>query len=132
MSITKDIGRQYPLVARVDFTYASFGASGVAEEAIDLPVGAVVTGGALVITTAFNSATTDAIEVGDGDAVARFLASQDVKSAAGRFALTGTEKIYTAPDSVDLEWTGAGAAPSQGAGYLELEYVIDDRANENN
>ena len=94
MSITKDIGRQYPLVARVDFTYASFGASGVAEEAIDLPVGAVVTGGALVITTAFNSATTDAIEVGDGDAVARFLASQDVKSAAGRFALTGTETIY--------------------------------------
>lgn len=130
MPIAKNVNRQYPLVAKVEFDYTSFGASGVAEEAVDLPAGAKVTGGALVITTAFNSATSDAIDVGDGDAANRYLSAQDVKTAVGSFALTPTEKEYTAKDTVDIEWTGVGAAPSQGAGYLLLEYIIDDRANE--
>lgn len=132
MSITKDIGRQYPLVARVDFTYESFGTSGVAEEAIDLPAGSHVTGGALVIEVAFDSATSDAIDVGDGDTANEYLSAQDVKTAVGSFPLVPTEKEYTAPGTIGIEWTGVGTAPSAGSGYLLVEYVMEDRSNENN
>lgn len=131
MAISKDVGRQYPLVARVPFTYADFGASGVAEQAVDTPAGAKVIGGELVITTAFNSATSDAIDVGDGVTPGRYLSAQDVKTAAGRFALVPTNYSYAEKDTIDIEWTGVGTAPTQGAGYLLLQYILEDRANEN-
>lgn len=129
MAISKDVGRQYPLVAIVPFVYTDF-TSGVGVAAVDLPAGARVTGGALVITTAFDSATSDVIEVGDSGSALRYL-SQDVKTAAGSFAIVPTELVTTAAGEILLEWTGVSTAPSQGAGRLELEYILTDRANEN-
>lgn len=129
MAIEKDVARQYPMVARVPFVYTDF-TTGVGVEAVDLPANAHVSGGALVITTAFDSLTSDTIEVGDAASAARYL-SQDVKTAAGSFAIVPTEFALTTAGSVTIEWTGVGTAPTQGAGYLLLEYVIQDRANEN-
>lgn len=129
MPITKDVGRQYSLVARVPFVYTDF-TSGVGVGSVDLPANSHVTGGSLVITTAFNSATSDQIEVGTATTAGLYL-TQDVKTAAGSFAIVPTEDVHAASTEILLEWTGAGAAPSQGAGFLLLEYVITDRANEN-
>ncbi len=136
MAITKDFHRQYPLRAYVPFTYADFGESGVAEEAVDLPAGAIVTGGEIVITTAFNSAggTTpaDTLTVGDGSDDARYAAGVDGQTAA-RTALGPTGYKYPAGDTVDIKWTpnaDTTTAPTQGAGYLVVEYVKPGRSNE--
>jgi len=129
MSITKDVGRQYPLIARVAFTFEDF-VSGTIQAAVDIPGGAVVTGGAIVITTAFDSATSDTMTVGDvGDVETRYETSVDGSSAA-RSVLALDGVAYAAPAEIGIKWTGVGAAPAQGAGYLDVEYAIDGRAQE--
>lgn len=128
MAITKDGGRQYPLWAEVEFAYTDF-TSGVSAEAIDLPGNAVVVGGELVITTAFNSATSDTFIVGDGAVTNRY-ANAVNGAAAARTALTLTGFRYTTPDTVDVRWTGVGAAPSAGAGVLRVQYILKNRSNE--
>ena len=100
MTITQNTDRQCPLVATVAFDFSMFGATGVAEAAVDVPAGARVTGGRLVIDVVFDSGTTDAIEVGDGGSVARYLATQDVRTAVGEWPLVPTGYSYTAADTV--------------------------------
>lgn len=131
MSITKNAARQYPLSAEVDFDYADL-TSGSAVAAIDVPAGAVIVGGELVVGTAFNSATSDVISIGDGGSATRYENAQDVKTAAGIWPLTLTGYRYTEADTIDVTWTGAGTAPTAGAGTLRIQYVIENRANEVN
>lgn len=128
MAITKPTGRQYPLVAKVDFTFADF-VSGVAAEAVKIPGNCRVSGGHLVISTAFNSGTSDTIQVGDGDSAARYKDSINGQAVA-LTALVPTGYKYTVPDTIDITWTGVGAAPTAGAGYLMVEYFAENRANE--
>jgi hypothetical protein len=129
MSITKNAGRQYPLVAYVDFTYSDLtDATGV--EAIDIPANATVIGGGLYIGTVFNSATSDTIDVGDGGDTDRYTASPIDVTALGYTALTLTGYTYTASDTIDILWDGTGTAPSTGAGTLIVYYMIDERAQE--
>lgn len=128
MSFTKQTGRQYPLVAMAEISYADL-TSGTALEAIKLPGNSRVVSGQLIVTTAFNSATSDTITVGDGGSAARYKGSIDGQSAA-LTALVPTGYKYTAPDTVDVTWTGVGTAPTAGAAVLIVEYVTDNRANE--
>lgn len=121
--------RQYPLTAIVDFTLSDLTA-GTAVPAVDLPQGAVVVGGELIIDTAFDSATSDTISVGDGGSAGRYGNAVDVQSA-GRTALTLTGYKYTAVDTIDLTYAQSGAAASNGAGRLIVQYVVDGRGNEN-
>ena len=55
--LAKNPGRQYPLTAEITVTAAEMNESGVAVAAIALPGGAVVTGGAVIVDTAFDAAT---------------------------------------------------------------------------
>ena len=120
-----DSGRQDVLVAVQAFDYSEM-VDATAVPAVNVPPGAIVVGGQLVITTAFNSATSDTIAVGDGTNT--YLAATSV-AATGATALSGGLP-YSVSDTVDLTWDGTGAVPSAGAGYLVLEYVIDGRACE--
>ncbi len=115
MAIKKDNGRQYPLIAKVAFAYSDL-VSGVAAEAIDLPPNATIIGGELVIETAFNSATTSVIDVGDGADPNRYTASSVNVKVAGRTALTLTGYRYTGKDTIDILWAETGAAATQGSG----------------
>ena len=127
MPITKNASRQSPLAAMVDFTYADL-TNGVALDAIGLPQGAVVTAGRLVIDTAFNSATTDVIDIGDAVSATRYAASVNAKTV-GATALTLPAFLTTGlTPNVTLKWTGTGAAPTAGAGRLILEYIVKDRS----
>lgn len=129
MAITKNSSRQYPLVAKVEFAYDDL-TSGVAEEAIDLPGGARVVGGRIAITTAFDSVTSDTLTVGDGTTADRYASGVDGQ-AVGSTELTPDEAANTVgKGAVGLTWTESGGGVSQGAGFLEVEYVIDGRANE--
>jgi len=126
MAITKETGRQWPLTAKADFAFGDL-TDATAVPAIDVPGGAIVTGGQLVITTAFDSATSDTIAIGDGTNV--YLAATDV-SATGTTLFTKGGPKYSAPDTVDVTWDGTGTAPTAGAGYIIVEYILDGRSNE--
>lgn len=129
MTITKNSDRQWPMVATVAFDYTMF-TSGTAEAAVDVPAGAKVTGGRLIVDTAFDSGTSDVMEVGDGGDVDRYVASVDVQATGliGTWLTTGYQ--YTADDTVDIELTSVGTAATAGAGRLEVEYILDERSNE--
>lgn len=127
MPITKNSARQELIVAHVDISYADL-VSGTAANALDLPVNAIVVGGDVVVTTAFNSLTSDALVVGDVTTANRYLASTSI-AAAGRTALvpTGFTVTSTQP-SVRVTWTGVGTAPTAGALRLTVTYYVKGRA----
>ncbi|MCP4210877.1 MAG: hypothetical protein GY764_05300 [Halieaceae bacterium] len=126
MAYHKDAGRQTTLQAVANFEFPDL-TDAVALEIMDLPYGAILLSGNLVVTTTFNSATSDTVAV-TGSAT---LAATDVTSAA-RTALTGVGAgvPLSAPGTVSVTWDGTGTAPTQGAGYVQLEYIIDNRATE--
>lgn len=140
MAITKDSARQWPLVAHVDVTYDDL-TSGSAAEAIDLPANAILIDGWVDVTTVFNSATSDVLDVGDGADVDRYTATQLDLTALGTYHLDGMGDVltvftaggfkYTAADTIDVIWTGVGTAPTTGAFTLYVMYYIDGRDNEN-
>ncbi len=128
MPITKNPARQELKVAEVAFTYLDLAPSASVQPAIELPGGAVVVGGQLVIDTAFNSATNDQIAVGDAASAARYLGDTVVRTNGARTALVPTGFINTGPTDVTIRWTGTGAAPTAGAGRLQVEYYIRGRS----
>jgi len=128
MPLIKNPDRQWPLVAKVAFVQADV-PTGIAVEAIDLPGGAVINGGAIVIETAGDSVTSDTLTIGDGTTADRY-ASVDAK-AEGRTALT-LDGIVNAigKGAVVLTNTAAGTEGTAMVGYLEVQYTIDGRGNE--
>lgn len=128
MSITKNGGRQTVLTAMQRFTFADL-ENGVALEAVDVPGGAYIVSGELVIETAFNAGTSDTIAVGHTGDDDGLLTATDVQST-GRTPLVPAGGTYAAKDSVTLKWATAGTAATAGAGFVRVEYVIDGRANE--
>ena len=128
MALTKTSGRQPVLSATIPFTFEDF-TSGVAVEAIDLPGGAYIVGGEVVITTAFNTSSSDALEVGDSSAVNALKSSFSVQST-GITALVPYQGSIATKDAVTLELTSVGTAATAGAGFLRVSYVIDGRATD--
>lgn len=138
MAITKDANRQYPLVAKVEFTYSDLGTAVTAStilEAIDLPANAIVIGGYLCVTTAWVGPTVATVDIGDGSDTDRYSSTPVNLLAIGKtalnFATTANPHEYTAPDTIDLDLVQTVAVSTAGAGYLQVEYVIDGRGQEN-
>jgi len=133
MAITKDDGRQYPLVGMVTFTGGTDVTTAGAYAAMDIPAGAVVTGGYLDVTTAF-TALVD-IDIGDGVDPGRYTATILSVDTVGRYALTldgGTANgAYTYPANDTIDVTIATATAAAGVATLVVEYVMTDRSNEN-
>lgn len=127
MPITKNRGRQSATEAYVDIAFGDV-VSGVAQAAIDLPVGAQLVGGDIVVDTAFNSVTSDVITVGDALSAARYLGSTSI-AATGRTALvpTGYRTLSTS-NQIKVAWTGVGTAPTAGQLRLRVAYIQNKRA----
>ena len=126
MALTPSSARQSIICATASFTYADL-ATGVETPAVQVPQGAIVLGGFLVIDTAFNSGTSDTLTVGDATTADRYKAAINGQSAA-LTALIPTGLEYTVQDSVTVTNTIVGAAPTAGAGRLVLYYIVDGRA----
>jgi hypothetical protein len=127
MTIKKNSGRQELIVATVDIGFADL-VTGVDLSALDLPRNAVVTGGDVVVTTAFNSATSDVLDVGDASNENRYLNDANL-AAAGRTVLVPTGFVTTASEpAITVRWVGAGAAPTAGAVRLSVHYYVKGRA----
>lgn len=127
MAITKKPGRQWPLVAKVPFAFADFGASGVAEPALDLPAGASVIAASLTITTVFDSVTSDAIDLAGGGVTLSAVDGQVLGSTADT---TIDSTALTVLTTLTIEWTGVGGSTANGAGFALVEYIINDRSTE--
>ena len=122
-------GVQYPLVAIQPFELAEL-SDGAAVKSVNVPANARVIGGGVAITEAFDSTSSDAIDVGDDGDDDRYSSTAVDGQALAWTALTITGYKYTAPNTIDLTWTSGGGTPTAGAGYLVVMYVVDGRANE--
>lgn len=121
-------GRQYPLVAEVAFDYTQLADTGVAVPAVNLPYGAVVIGGGVVVETAFNTATSAVLDVGDAASGNRYKDDVNLKTV-GYTALVPTGYVS---DGAPLKLTPTlvGAAATAGKGRLIVMYAIKGRAHE--
>jgi hypothetical protein len=132
--ITKETGRQDTLVGKAEGTFADV-TDDTYMAAVDVPGGAIITGGFLAITTLFNSATDDKFSIGTkvGSASANKTAlaalSADITAAGTSVPIVPTGYQFTEPGSVGVVWNGSGAAPSAGAFMLVVEYIKDGRAH---
>lgn len=127
MTIVKNAGRQSSLIARVDFGFADF-VSGVLELAVELPAGAMVLSGNIVITEAFDSGTSDSMTVGDATDEDRYLGATSV-AATGLTALVPTGFQVVGIDDVTMTLTSVGTAATAGIGVLTVEYVVPGRSH---
>lgn len=128
MPITKNSSRQEIITAYVDIGFADIPTTATAYDALGLPVGAVVVGGAVVVKTAFNTDTSAVLDVGDVTTANRYANDVDLKVAA-RTALTLTGFTHTAVQNM-LKATPVyvGAAATAGAARLEVQYYVEGRA----
>jgi len=135
MAFKKGSGRQTRLVARAVITYDEL-TSGTALEVFDMPAGAIYMGGHVHVKTAWDSGTSDVLDVGDGDNDDRYTSSQIDITSTGVTALDAVTAAavdanqYTEKDTIDAIWTGTGTAPTQGELEIVVEYIRTDRAVE--
>lgn len=122
MSITKNYDRQAPAMAFVDFTLASF-ADGAVQAALQLPGGAIVTRGFIVVSESFNAATTATVDVGDSVDDDRYTATAlDIKTVGiVDLGITGYE--MPAQGDITLTYASTGADATTGAARLYVEYI---------
>lgn len=129
MAVKKNSGRQELVCAYVDIDFSDLaGLSGVDAPAIDLPVGAVVVSGDVVVLTAFNSATSDVLDVGDAVSQNRYVNDVNIH-ATGRTALVPTGYQHTASDNkLSVRWVGVGTVPTAGKVRVSVQYQVIGRA----
>ncbi len=131
MAIRKVSGRQEvistsPLTLSFD-TLAND--DGTVEAVVVVPQNAIVVGGSLTVDTAFDSTTSDVLDIGDGVDPDRYTATPIDLTSTGRTALDLTDYKYTAQDTIDVGWTaGSTGTATAGSARLIVQYIIDGRA----
>jgi hypothetical protein len=135
MAITFDNARQERISGHKAFKFTDL-TTGVYVGLIKVPVNAIVTDARLVITTLFDSVTTDKFSIGSqlngSAAVDTTYAAQSADVTAVPTQILGvmTGAINTVAGTVGVRWDGAGGGTANGAGTLYIEYIIDGRADE--
>ena len=127
-ALTLDVGRQSPLVAVIPFTYLQLADTAVAVKAVNLPYGAIITSGYVVIDTVFNVGTTAVLDVGDLVSPNRYANDINLK-ALGKTDLTLTGYVSDG-EAIHLLPVNVGTVATTGAGRLIVGYVINGRAAE--
>ena len=134
-------GAQYPLVAEFTFNFddtmrdingveKDFGKTethDIVVDALNLPEGAVVVGGEVVVESAYVGPTVATVSVGDATSATRYANAVDMKSAA-RTALTLTG--FRTTQNVRLTLNTTVAAATAGKATVRVMFVIPDRTNE--
>lgn len=127
MALQRKADRQSPLEAIIDISYADPVAYGAAENAFQLPQNAIVIGGDLTVLTAWNSATTATLSLGDGSSATRYANAVDLKTVA-RTALTATGYKHAAAEWLKATLAQTGAAATAGAARLRISYIVQGRS----
>jgi hypothetical protein len=127
MAITKKADRQNVKLAWVMINLADL-TTNVAAAAMVLPPNAVVLSGQLITTEAWNSTTSDVLDVGDSGLATRYLTDGNIRALAARVPLVPTGFI-SAGNDITVTWTSGGGTPTTGKVRLEVEYYIQGRAD---
>lgn len=108
-------------------------ANTLAMNIFELPAGAIVVGGQISVITAFNSATSDVVDLGDSGSATRYASALNVHTAGG-VALSRSDYVLPATGgntgNIKLKWTGVGAAPTAGEILVAVEYVLPGKSHE--
>ena len=133
-------GQQYPLVAEFTFNFndtmvdingalkdfKTVGSTVV--DAINLPTGAIVTGGEVVTETAVGGATAYNVSVGDSGSATRYLGATD-RVAAGRTPLVPTGYVGNG-EQIRVTVAPTVAAATAGKVTVRVQYIVRNRVNE--
>lgn len=120
MPILYGENRQEPCTAVVQFNFND-ATSGAFTPLLTLPNSSIITGGALLVTTASDAATSETLSIGTSGAATSIANAVNAKSAA-RTALTLTNTIYSGRTVIGVTRTAVGATTT-GSYTLVLEYV---------
>lgn len=128
MPITRNANRQELIIAHVDINLADV-ATGVAQAAVDLPPNAIVSGGRIITTEAWNSTSTDVMSVGDVTSATRYLSGGNIRALAANVPLVPTGFVHTPVEKqLTVTWTSGGGTPTTGKVRLEVHYFVKGRA----
>jgi hypothetical protein len=105
-------------------------ANTVVFDAIPLPIGAVITGGEVIVETAYAGATAATLSVGIAGATTALASAVDLKTAA-RTALTLTTPLLaTAGQNIRLTLAYTVANATAGKVRVRVQYTIDGKMHE--
>lgn len=128
MAIKKHSSRQEPQVAILTIKHSDVTAYGTAESAIDVPGGAIVTGGDITVVDPWNSATSATLKLGDKTVDDRYTAAAIDLKTAGRTALTVTGHQHATVESLKALFAQVGAVATKGEVRIILQYIAQGRA----
>jgi hypothetical protein len=128
MAITKNAGRQELVTAYVDINLADL-TSAADVAAIALPVNAVIVSGSLTTTEAWDSTTSDVMDVGDATTQNRYLNDGNIRALAAHVALVPTGFVHTSTQpNLTVRWTSGGGTPTTGKVRLAVTYYVKGRS----
>ncbi len=121
MAITKDalvqnVVHKFVTINLADVTTATDFA------AIDIPPNSVILSGSLYTTEAWNSTTSDVMDVGDSASQNRYLNDGNIRSLAALVALVPTGFVHPG-GSLTVRWVSGGGNPTTGKVRLGVTYA---------
>ena len=121
MAITKDANVQAVVSKTVTINLADV-TTGVDYEAIDLPPNSIIQYGALYTTEAWNSTTSDVLDVGDSASQNRYLNDGNIRSANALVALVPTGFVHPG-GPLTVRWVSGGGVPTTGKVRLTVNFI---------
>lgn len=125
MALTLQAAVQRPRSAFVRITGTSVSTTTASNPLVQVPTGAILTGGSLTVVTAFDAGRT--ADIGNAADPDKYTSSAIALDAAARTALTLTGYVHTATENLFLEL--AGGAATVGEAILELTYIVEGAAD---
>ena len=124
MSVKLNDSRQAPLWAFVDVTLADLA---TAQDAFELPAGAIVVDGFIAVSESFNAGTTATLKVGDSVDDDRYTPSAADVKTVGTTRLVATGYAVPATGKVKLTFAQTGAAATTGKARIAIAYIGANR-----
>lgn len=122
MAITKDANVQEVCSKSVTIGFADI-VQNTASAAIDIPPNSVILSGHLFTTQAWNSTTSDVLDVGDSGSATRYLSDGDIRAASALVALVPTGFVHTGGSLTVTHTAGTAATATTGSSRLTVTYI---------
>jgi len=126
MAITKDFNRQDIKNASVTINLADV-TTAVDQAAISMPNEYVIISGQTYTTEAWDSTSTDVLDVGDAGSQNRYLNDGNIRALAALVPLVPTGVVGTG--DITVRWTSGGGTPTTGKVRLSVQYYIPGRSD---